>query len=170
MELTWDSSQRILRKGRAALLFSTRLPLGAGAMEAISACYRQAEKRLEQYALEILLPQMEQTLAEEPRRNRLHATLPSLQLMCDGEIVQDRWISLTLSLRMEEAGAMSARQDHRVWDGQTGRLCPLEFFLSPKEAKRYCRWSYFIRNGRIGVLPSQGKEWTTLALPSVQGN
>lgn len=170
MKLVWVRSQTVLRKGRAALLFSTRLPFIEGAAESIATCYQNAARALEQYADGVLLPRMDKKLAEEPRRNRLHATLPNLQLLCDGEVVQDRWISLTLSLHAEEDGDVSELQDHRVWDGQTGRLCPLEFFLSPKEAKHYCRWSFYIHNGRVGALSIRQQKWTLLEATRMQGN
>lgn len=155
MILAWNETQTILRKGRAALLFSTRLPLLDGVPESIQACYERAAKGLKTYATDTFLPHIEQKMAQEPRRNRLHATLPSVRLQCEGEVVDGRWITLTLTLRCEEDGVVTEQQDRRVWDGHTGLLCPLEFFLSRKEAKKYSRWSLFLQGDTVGVISAK---------------
>ncbi|MBO5779074.1 MAG: hypothetical protein J6R82_05865, partial [Clostridia bacterium] len=112
-------------------------------------------KEWEGYLTGTLLPRIEQKLAEEPRRNRLHARIPTVCFFCDGEIVEDRWISLTLILRHDMEGEVTEQRDDRVWDGKTGLLCPLELFLPHKKAKRYCRWSYSVQGNEIRAIFAQ---------------
>lgn len=156
MELTWVCTQKILRCGRASLLFRTRLPQIVGGADSLRECYLQGAQALERYAEETLLPQLERTIAEAPRRNRLHATVPTLELLCDGTIVEDRWISLTLTRRFI-AEQEEVCCDYRVWDGQTGLICPIDRFLEPREGRRYCRWSFFLQEGEVwGISAKKG--------------
>jgi hypothetical protein len=156
MELTWVCTQKILRYGRASLLYCTRLPHLIGGADGLEECYRQGAQAQERYAVDTLLPQLERTIAEAPRRNRLHATVPTLELLCDGEVVEDRWISLTLTRRLTGEQEKVCR-DHRVWDGKTGLLCPIEHFVTPREARGYCRWTFFLQEGEVwGICTKKG--------------
>ncbi len=152
MTLAWRMAKTVLRSGRAVLNLQMRLPMIDGAPQTIVDCYGRAAKELEDHLRQTLLPRIEQKLAEEPRRNRLHARIPTVCFFCDGEIVEDRWISLTLILRNDLEGDVTEQRDYRVWDGKTGLLCPLEFFLPRKKAKRYCRWSFALQEGEIRAI------------------
>ena len=154
MELTWTCTQKILRCRRASLLFRTRLPQLIGGADGPAECYRQGAQAMEQYAVETLLPQLERAIAETPRRNRLHATVPTLELLCDGSIVEDRWISLTLTRRLI-AEQEEVCCDYRVWDGKTGLLCPIERFLEPREVSGYCRWTFFLQESEVWGISSK---------------
>jgi hypothetical protein len=129
-----------------------RLPKIDGAPQTIEDCYQKGAEALEEYLTHTLLPRMDQKLGEEPRRNRLHARIPSVCFFCDGEILEDRWISLTLILRHDVERDVTEQRDCRVWDGKTGLLCPLEFFLPRKKAKRYCRWSFSLQGNEIRAI------------------
>ena len=155
MELYWKDSQRILRKGRAALLLRTRLPIVEDGAPQVVSCYEQAANALEKYAVNTVLPHLEQELAEAPRKSRLHWVMPTLSLWCNGEIVDDRWLSITVTLSREEGEP--SRKEHRVWDAKTGRLCPLEWFVPRQTARNYYRWSFFLKGETVwGISTRKG--------------
>ena len=144
MELQWKESRKILRKGRATLLLHTELPHSQECAEQIIACYEQSAQAIETYATNTLLPKLEMELAEAPRQNRLHWKMPTLSLLCRGELVKDRWLSIVLTLQRDEQE--QSLREYRVWDCQTGQLCPLEFFVPRKIARGYHRWSFFFKD------------------------
>lgn len=169
MNLCFTESKKILRKGRAALVFRTRLPDIAAEGNSITALCERAALALEGYAMETLLPKIEKMLTDAPRRNRLHATQPLLSLICDGEVIRERWLSLSLTVLLEEEGGVICRKDFRVWDMGTGRLCPLEFFLPRSNTGRYLRWSFLLKGDSVWGIPARKGVKNTFKSPELAG-
>lgn len=153
MKLLWRDSQTILRKGRAALLLRIRLPILEDGAQQVTFCYEQAAHGLERYATNTVLPHLEQELAAAPRKSRLHWVMPTLALLCNGEIVDDRWLSIKVTLCRDEREMI--QQEYRVWDTITGRLCPLEWFVPRKTARNYHRWSFFLKGDTVWGISTQ---------------
>ncbi|MBQ8288440.1 MAG: hypothetical protein IJX76_06685 [Clostridia bacterium] len=154
MELCFTETRKILRRGRASLAFRVRTPKTAGEGIAWIEYYTRAASALERWAADTLLARMEQAIEQAPRRGRLYTVSPQLSFLCDGSVTDGRWISLTSTVMLEQDGKITRREDHRVWDAQAGTLCPIEWFLPRKEAKRYYRWAFEIREGFVWGIPA----------------
>lgn len=140
---------RILRRGRAALEWELQLsPL----VEQIDA-YARLSSRLEEFVTAVLLPQMDAAIGNAPRKSRLSTPLPKLTLACRGQLLESRWLSVRLLLTSTVAEHPISCSDYRVWDLQTGMLCPIDYFLPPKSAGRYQRWCFQIDGQKVWGIP-----------------
>ena len=151
MEERRGYTRRILRRGRAALEWELQL---SPMVERID-LYADCADWLEEWATTVLLPQMDAAIESAPRKRRLYADLSVLRLRCDGQLWEDRWLSVRWTLSSTVADDCS---DYRVWDLQTGNLCPIEYFLPRKVAGRYLRWSFQIDGQRVWGIP-KGNWW-----------
>ncbi|MBQ8382616.1 MAG: hypothetical protein IJX47_05345 [Clostridia bacterium] len=153
MELAYTETRKILRHGRASLAYRAILPQAAGE-RAWGEHYVKAAGALERWAADTLLPRMELSIERAPRRRRLYNVLPQLSFLCDGAVIDERRISVTVTVLLEQDGKVTRRQDFRVWDTLMGTLCPIEWFLPRKEARRYERWAFAVRDGWVWGLRS----------------
>lgn len=158
MVLRFQEESRTLRRGRATLVYCTRLVQAEGGSPAIEACYAKAAKAMEAWAMNTWLLQEEKRLSEAPRRSRLHYVQPKLSFYCEGSVIAQRWVSVSLTVLLQQSDGIRRQCDYRVWDGVAGRLCPLEFFLSRKAAKRYPRWSFLLNEDAVWVVDKKERD------------
>ena len=152
MEANRNKTRKILRKGRAALELEIRI---SPIIEVMSGgtLYNSYVGRLEEWVSNILLPQMDTAIGNAPRKSRLYTVLPKLEWVCDGKLVEDRWLSVRATLIGSSPECPIDCRDFRVWDVRTGRLCPIEWFLPRKDAAGYERWSFQIDGQTVYGFP-----------------
>ncbi len=152
MQLNYTEHTKLLRWGRASLSLRTRLPQEGELPESVTVLCQTTAKALEEWATERLLPELEQTLTNAPRQSRLHAPVQRLFYLCEWTALPEERLSLLQTVRLERDGEVRIHEDRRVFD-HSGLLCPLELFLPRKKAKKYLRWSFVPKEGRVLVIP-----------------
>ncbi len=153
MELSYTNTRKILRSGRASLTMQTYMMQFPPAVRTVANCYDGAVKALEAWAVRDFLPSTEAKLNAAPRKGRLHYLPPVLRFTCDGTVIEERWLSVAAVISLEEEGTVTCLRDYRVWDLQTGLLCPIEHFLPRKEAARYLRWAFRLVDDAVWGIP-----------------
>lgn len=157
MEFDRTNTRRLLRRGRASLLWQADLPCGEGCdsavFQAIAELYQNSAQALERWAERVLLPSMDEELASAPRKGRLHYVTPKLQYSCAETLTGDRWLWVTAIVALERGEGLTRHRDDRVWDLHSGRLCPIEWFLPRREAARYLRWSFGLDGDAVWAFP-----------------
>ncbi|MGM9648124.1 MAG: hypothetical protein ACI3YH_08350 [Eubacteriales bacterium] len=166
MKLCYTETRKTLRRGRATLLYRLRLPHTEGGVPMMEACYAKAADALEQWAVATLLPGLEREIAEAPRANRLYSIPPQLSFSCEGSVIDDRLISICATVLLEQKGGVTRHRDLRVWDSATGTICPIEYFLPRKEAKRYARWSFLLEGETVLAIPVSRKNQNSAPIPA----
>lgn len=160
MQPKFVESRRQITGKRESVTFYTRLPHMEDENHPMEACYRQGAEALEQYIREVDLPKLEAMLDKTARKNRLHRMPPTVSYICQGDIEKDRYWSIGLKLcRTDSSGSITA-ETYRVWDLQTGRLCPIEEFVPYGIAKHYRRWEFALRQGSIWAMPKRQRRGT----------
>lgn len=167
MELSCTNIRKTLHRGRASLQMRITLPQkdliqSFSSGEQVLEIYAQAAEALEKWATQDLLTRLDAKLSATSRAQRLHYLPSMLQFSCKGQLICNRWLSVTTVVWMEGDEKIAYRDD-RVWDLQKGVLCPIETFLPRKVAARYLRWTFSVIDGSVwGILRSAGKHGKAL--------
>lgn len=157
MQPRYVESRQLIQGKRASVVLFVRLPQFKQEGNPIEACYHQGAEALERYIRENEIPKLEESLKNSERKRRLHRTTPTVSYVCEGEIALDRYWSVSLKLIYADESGCNIEQSYRVWDLEKNCLCPIELFLRHQIAKRYNRWEFALRQGRVWAMPKNGR-------------
>lgn len=114
----------------------------------IEHCYRRAAEALVEWLERERLPVLAELQAAERGKNRLHRSAEQWTFTLTVRTL-GRYRSVCLRVKGKGKALERSFVQHRVWDAEKGRLCPLSIFLSPRKAKNYDKWEYSIENEQL---------------------